>query len=106
MSTKPTYVFPGLWPFVERAGESRDLYQLGRARDLWHCKQVQDALGQVPRLDPDSRRELLDHVQKIRDSLAVAVEGIDLAVNEVVAAIDEPSAPSVRRSSSGKPARN
>jgi hypothetical protein len=79
----PTYVFPGLWPFIERVAQGRDLYHLGRAREIWHCKQIQDSLGQLPRLDARSQRELLDHVLKIRASLVAALEGIDAAVLEV-----------------------
>ena len=52
LATMSTYTFPGLWPFIERVARGRDLHQLGRARELWHCKQIQDALGQLPRLDP------------------------------------------------------
>lgn len=78
-----TYVFPGLWPFIERVAQGRDIHHLGRARDIWHCKQIQDSLGQLPRLDAKSQRELLDHVFKVRASLVVALEGIDAAVLEV-----------------------
>jgi hypothetical protein len=77
------YVFPGLWPFIERVAQGRDLHHLGRAREIWHCKQIQDSLGQLPRLDARSQRELLNHVLEIRASLAVALEGIDAAVLEV-----------------------
>jgi hypothetical protein len=81
--TTMNYVFPGLWPFIERVAQGRDLHHLGRAREIWHCKQIQDSLGQLPRLDAKSQRELLDHVLKIRESLVVALEGIDAAVAEV-----------------------
>jgi hypothetical protein len=79
----PQYVFPGLWPFIERVARGRELHQLGRARELWHCKQIQDSLGQLPRLDPESQRQLMAHALTIRQSLAVAVEGIDAAIAEV-----------------------
>jgi hypothetical protein len=88
--TNRTYVFPGLWPFIERVARGRDLHQLGRARELWHCKQIQDSLGQLPRLDPESQRQLLGHVLKVRESLAVALEGIDAAVLEVAGELDLP----------------
>jgi hypothetical protein len=78
-----TYVFPGLWPFIERVSKDRELNHLGRARELWHCRQIQDALGQLPRLDPKSQDELLNHILKVRASLAVALEGIDEAIVEV-----------------------
>ena len=81
--TQPSYVFPGLWPFIERVARGRDLHHLGRARDVWHCKQIQDSLGQLPRLDPESRRQLLGHILKLRASLAVALEGVDAAILEV-----------------------
>jgi hypothetical protein len=85
-----TYIFPGLWPFIERVARGRDLHQLGRAREFWHCKQIQDSLGQLPRLDRASQRQLLEHVLKVRESLAVALEGIDAAILEVAGAIDLP----------------
>ncbi len=77
------YIFPGLWPYIERVAKGRDLHQLGRARELWHCKQIQDALGQIPRLDLKSQLELLAHANHIRDSLAMALEGIDAAILDV-----------------------
>jgi hypothetical protein len=77
------YIFPGLWPFIERVASGGEYHHLGRARELWHCRQIQDALGQLPRLDPKSQVELLAHVLKIRASLAVALEGIDSAIAEV-----------------------
>jgi len=88
MSTNAIHTFPGLQPFIERAGAGRTLPHLGRSCSLWHCKQVQDALGQLPRLDRESRRGLLEHIQSVRDALAVVVEGIDLAVKETTEAID------------------
>ncbi len=102
MSTNAIHTFPGLQPFIERAGAGRTLPHLGRSRELWHCKQVQDALGQLPRLDRESRSQLLEHIQSARDALAVAVEGIDLAIKETIEAIDRaegkpPAPPSPRK---------
>lgn len=88
MSTNAMYTFPGLQPFIERAGAGRTLPHLGRSGSLWHSKQIQDALGQLPGLDRESRSQLLDHVKSVRDALAAAVEGIDLAVKETTEAID------------------
>jgi hypothetical protein len=82
------YIFPGLWPFIEKVSHDRGLQHLGRARELWHCRQIQDALGQLPRLDPNSQAELLAHVLKVRASLAVALEGIDSAIAEVAGAFN------------------
>ncbi|AMV37359.1 hypothetical protein [Planctomyces sp. SH-PL62] len=88
MNTRPIFTFPGLWPYIARAAEGRDLPHLGQGRSLWHSKQVQDALGQLPALDAESRRELLAHVRGVRDALAAAVEGIDLAVRETIEAVE------------------
>jgi len=93
MSISTTHTFTGLQPFIERAGEGRSIPHLGRSCSLWHCKQIQDALGQLPRLDEQARRQLLDHVRSVRDALAVVVEGIDLAVAETAEAIDRSDAP-------------
>lgn len=87
MSTIRSFTFPGLWPYIERAAEGRGLPFLGRGRGLWHYKQVQDALGQLPGLAASDRRELLAHVASVRDSLAAALDGIDLAVSESVQAL-------------------
>jgi hypothetical protein len=84
------YIFKCLWPFIERVARGRDLHQLGRAREFWHCKQIQDSLGQLPRLDRASQRQLLEHVLKVRESLAVALEGIDAAILEVAGALNLP----------------
>jgi hypothetical protein len=88
------YIFPGLWPYIERVARGRDLHQLGRARELWHCKQIQDALGQIPRLDFKSQLELMAHANHIRDSLAMALEGIDAAILEVASELGLPLPPS------------
>lgn len=87
------YTFPGLWPFIERAAEGRSPYQLGRGRELWHAKQIQDALGQLPRLDDESRKALLTHAVRVRDSLATVVEGMDLALAEAAKATSTPMEP-------------
>lgn len=88
------YIFPGLWPFIERVACGRDLHHLGRARELWHCKQIQDSLGQLARIDPQSQRELLAHVYQIRDSLALALEGCDAAILEAATQLNLTTPPS------------
>lgn len=87
------YIFPGLWPFIERAARGRDSHHLGRARELWHCKQIQDALGQLPRLDRVSQKALLAHAYQVRDSLALALRGCDAAILEASAELDLPAPP-------------
>ena len=95
MSKSSSYTFPGLWPYIERAAEGRDLPFLGRGRELWHCKQVQDSLGQLANLPDDARRELLAHVTSVRESLAAALGGVDLALQEAIGAVaaDAPEPP-------------
>jgi hypothetical protein len=91
MSTPRTFTFPGLWPYIELAAEGRVLPFLGRGRGLWHYKQVQDSLGQLPGLDVNARRELLAHVASVRNSLAATLDGIDLAVRESMRALGDPA---------------
>jgi len=73
---------------VAAAAKGRDLHQLGRAVELWHSKQVQNSLGQVPSKDPATRRALLAHAAYIREGLACALEGVDDAIREVCEACD------------------
>lgn len=86
------YVFPGVWPFIESAARSsgRDLHQAGRCRQLWHVTQVQDALGQIPRMGRAGQTDSLQHAIATRESLALALEGVDAAIREVAAAVDLP----------------
>lgn len=87
-----TYHFPGVHPFIEAvaARTGRDLHQVGRTRQLWHVAQIQDALGQMPRLDAASQAESLAHVRRLRDGLALALEGVDAAITEVVTTVLPP----------------
>jgi hypothetical protein len=89
---KPPYVFPGIWPFIERAASflGCDLHQFGRAKGLWHVSQIQSALGQVPTLDRASQHECIAHAHRTRMSLAAALEGVDMAIREVITATDLP----------------
>lgn len=91
MSTSHSFIFPGLWPYIEREATGHSLPFLGRGRGLWHYKQVQDSLGQLPGLDAEARRELLEHVASVRDSLAAVLDGIDLAVRESMRALGDPT---------------
>ena len=79
------YVFPGLHPFIERIAQAtgRDVYQVGRTREVWHLARIQDSLGQLPRLDRSSQEAMLSYVRQIRESLALALEGADAAILEV-----------------------
>lgn len=84
-----SYVFPGVFPFIEQiaAATGRDLHQVGRTRGLWHVSQIQDALGQLPRLDAKSQQASLANIRRIRDGLALALEGVDAAIAEVVTSV-------------------
>jgi len=80
------YVFPGVHPFIERvaAATGRDLHQVGRTRQLWHVTQIQHALGQLPKIGRLKDQEAAwDHVTKVREGLALALEGVDAAIAEV-----------------------
>jgi hypothetical protein len=78
------YVFPGLRPFIDAAATAagRHPQHLGRGAALWHCTQIQDSLGQLPRTTGD-RGPLLAHALSIRDELAMVLAGIDAAISEV-----------------------
>jgi hypothetical protein len=49
------------------------------------------ASGPSSRLDPESQIQLLGHALKVRASLAVAIEGVDAAIGEVIGALDLPA---------------
>jgi hypothetical protein len=82
---KHSYVFVGLRPFIERAAADMGVspIHVGRALSLWHATQIQDTLGQLPKVDAAHRKSLLDHAIVVRDSLAAALAGIDAAIDEV-----------------------
>jgi predicted cupin superfamily sugar epimerase len=83
------YCFPGLWSFVNRAAGNRDVHHMGRAREIWHFRQVQEALVNLSELDNrESQRALMAHVLKVRESLAVILKGIDDAASEVAEKFD------------------
>lgn len=86
------YIFPGIWPFIERAQSELgcDLHQYGRARSLWHVSQMQNALGQLPKLDVKSQRECLEHINKNRMSLACALLGVDNAILDACVSLGLP----------------
>ena len=77
------YVFPGLRPFIDAAAVAAGKHpqHLGRGASLWHCTQIQDALGQLPKLT--DRGPLMAHARSIRDELAIVLAGIDAALDEV-----------------------
>lgn len=87
-----TYVFQGILPFIERAANflGCNLHQFGRAKGLWHVNQIQSLLGQVPSLPRQSQHECMQHAHETRMSLASALEGVDMAIHEVVSTLDLP----------------
>ena len=92
------YTFPGVHPFIERvaARTGRDPHQAGRTRGLWHVARIQDALGYLPRQDPASQRESLLRIRHLRDGLALALEGVDAAIEDVLANLN-PQEPKPKR---------
>ena len=88
------YVFSGLWPYIERAAKHLGfpLARYGQTRTLWHCTQIQNALGQLPRMPTrESQVEAMAYVNAIRDSLACAIEGIDAAILDVTSELELPA---------------
>lgn len=85
MATSPVWVFPGLAPYVQRAAQAHgaDAVHMVKSMGLWHVTQVQDALGQLPRLAQHQRPDLLAHAVKIRECLASVLAGIDDAIEDV-----------------------
>lgn len=85
MATSPLYVFPGMAPYVERAAQARgaDAVHMVKSMALWHVTQVQNALGQIPRLSREQRPDLLAHAVKIRECLAAVLAGVDDAIEDV-----------------------
>jgi hypothetical protein len=67
------------------------LHQIGRSSGLWHVSRIQDALGQIPRMDPESRKAAMEQVAEIRESLALALEGVDAAIAEVTSECEIPA---------------
>jgi hypothetical protein len=81
------YVFPGMKPYFDQVATDLGLdpHQLGRAQSGWHVSQLQQLLGQLPRLDPDNQQKMLaEHVYPILDSLDGANEAAKAAVQDAV----------------------
>ncbi len=79
------FVFKGLTPYIEKAAVAADInaVHLVKCQTIWHCGQIQNALGQIPRLDAQHRGALMQHAEDIRASLAAVLAGIDAAIDEV-----------------------
>src|SRR5580765_2463990 len=82
------YVFPGMTPFFEQVATDMGLdpHQMGRAQQGWHISQLQQLLGQLAKLDPDSQQKMLDeHVYPILESQEGATEAAKAAVQDALA---------------------
>ena len=87
------YVFPGMKPFLDQVGEDKglDLHQLGRAQQGWHMSQLQQLLGQLPGLDPDSQLKMVeDHIYPVLASLDGSNEAAKAAVKDALTGCDIP----------------
>lgn len=82
------YTFRGVQPFVEAAAAAAEVApaDVSPLRRLWHVQQVQDALGQLPRLDPAAKAEAAGHVRRTLTAFRSAVDGCAAAVAEAFAA--------------------
>ena len=81
-----SYVFQGVSPFIKVAARADPLVKelhLSRCENIWHVGRIQDALGQLPKLEPARRAALFAEVVAIRHGLAATLAGIDAAIAEV-----------------------
>lgn len=84
-----TYFFPGLWSFVNRAAGNRDIPHMGRAREIWHFREIHESLAHIPKLENrEEQRVLVAHALQVKESLAVILRGIDEAIGEVTEKFD------------------
>ena len=83
----PPYVFHGMTPFVEQVAKDMglDAHQMGRAQSGWHQSRLQQLLGQLPKLDPDSQQTMLDEqIYPVHESHEAAVEAERAAIQHVL----------------------
>lgn len=94
-AVRPTFVFPGITPYVKQEAARLGVgsHHEGRVYSLWHVRQAQDALGQLPRLRATDRPELLRHIMAVRDGLALALAGLDAAISHVTTELGMVSPP-------------
>jgi hypothetical protein len=92
---KGMYVFSGVTPFIEVCARDAEVEapHMVKCEKIWHVAQIQDALGQLPRLQPGDRAPLFHQVDLLRNSLAAALAGCDAAIAEVAAACATESDP-------------
>lgn len=80
------FEFPGVAPFIKRAGDARgftDNRLLCKAKGLEHAAKVQSSLGQCVNAHERDRPEILANAVAWRESLAIALTGIDTAILSV-----------------------
>jgi hypothetical protein len=102
------YTFPGMTPFFEAAAAARgsDPQQLNRCSGLWHTGRIQEALGQLPGIAAKGDQiQLLAHAERVREGVALALQGIDAAILAVVAELDLPAPAFAQTAADTKPIR-
>lgn len=88
-AVKPVFTFLGITPYVQREALRLGVGPMheGRVYGLFHVKQIQDGLGQLPCMPEAARPEMLKHIMATRDGLALALAGCDAAIADVTEAI-------------------
>lgn len=84
------YSFPGVAPFIAKAADARnfsDLRLVHKAKGLEHVARVQSSLGQACQAHERDRAEIVNNALGWRDSLVIALAGIDAAIGEVFSAL-------------------
>lgn len=94
---KPPYVFPGVRPFLDAVIEDSGRPDPHVGRDVWHVSRIQEALGQMSRMDADSRKAAMEHVHELRESLAMKLGGVDAAIAEVSSELEIPAPKAKKR---------
>lgn len=93
------YVFPGMTPFIADAAEVAgvELHHVGYIRESWHVKRLQDALGQLPQMDADSRATAMEAVGRIRAGMVAQLAAADAAIADVAAGCEVATAKGAKK---------
>lgn len=107
-TNRPPVVFPGLAPYVERAGALARLSPevVGRAKLGWHAQATQQALAglcelagkvRIGHAAPESLAGALERVRDVRAGLAAQLQGIDDAIVATFEALEIPVPRSIKQ---------
>lgn len=77
----PNYRFPGMPDFLKAAGLSDDA--AGQAGKVSHVARARDMLSQLCEAPVAHRQDMMDNAIRHRDELALALAGLNDAIEEV-----------------------